>query len=158
LEIKTPSQMICYLNNEDATLETVTQDGYIKTGDLCVQDSENSFTFLSRIGDVLRLGGYLTDPTEIENCLGNMDGVEQAQVVGVQTAKGQRSFGFVVLNEGSKLTEPDLISYCRENLAGYKVPVTVQCLTAFPTTQSANGVKIQRAKLREDAQARIDAS
>jgi len=157
LEIKTPSQMFEYLDNELATLKTVTKDGYIKTGDLCVQEDETSFTFLSRMGDVLRLGGYLTDPAEIENCLAAMTGVSQAQVVGVQTAKGQRSYAFVVLENDQKPNEQGMLSYCRENLAGYKVPVAIECLSSFPTTQSANGVKIQRGKLREDAQKQIEA-
>jgi len=157
LQIKTSSQMVGYLNNEEATSKTITKDGYIKTGDLCVQHDDRNFTFLSRMGDVLRLGGYLTDPTEIETCLGEMDGVMQAQVVGVQTSKGARAYGYVVLSETGAVTENQMLKYCRDNLAGYKVPARIEFLTEFPTTQSANGVKIQRAKLREDAQSSIDA-
>ncbi|MEH6475180.1 MAG: hypothetical protein V7727_05795, partial [Sneathiella sp.] len=60
------------------------------------------------------------------------------------------------LENDQKPTEQEMISYCREHLAGYKVPVAIECLSSFPTTQSANGVKIQRGKLRDDAQARVD--
>jgi len=152
LEIRTPSQMICYLDNEEATAKTITRDGFVKTGDLCVMEDERSFTFLARMGDVLRLGGFLTDPVEIEDCLAAHETVDQAQVVAATTASGSRAVAFVILNDGETPAEGDLIAHCKSQLASFKVPVLVEAVTRFPTTESANGVKVQRAKLRQMAE------
>ncbi len=151
LEISCPSQMKEYLDNPEATQKTITDDGYIKTGDLAVQLSENSFTFMSRIGDTLRLGGYLTDPVEIEECLRSHSSVQNAQVVGVDTNTGTKAFAFIILENNCNLDKDELSRYCKAHLAGYKIPIEFCALTEFPVTQSANGVKIQRAKLREMA-------
>lgn len=151
LEISCPSQMTEYLDYPQATKETITGDGYIKTGDLAIQLNERRFNFLARMGDTLRLGGYLTDPVEIENCLANYTGVEKAQVVGVDTAAGTKAFAFIVPKIGVQLSEEGLTAFCKQNLAGYKIPVSYRFITDFPVTQSANGVKIQRSKLREEA-------
>lgn len=152
LEIKTPSQMVCYLDNEEATAKTITKDGFVKTGDLCVMLTERSFTFLARMGDVLRLGGFLTDPVEIENCLAGHPAVAEAQVVAATTPKGSRAAAFVILKPDARLDEAAVIQHCKAQLAGFKVPALVEAVDAFPTTESANGVKVQRAKLRQMAE------
>ncbi len=151
IEIKTLSQMTEYFLNPEATQQTITDDGFIKTGDLGFQEDDRSFVFLSRMGDVLRLGGYLTDPAEIENCLQERAEIHQAQVVGVETKKGTRAFAFVTGDVSFHFNEEDLIRHCTEKLAKYKVPVAVYALDRFPMTESANGIKIQRSKLRKDA-------
>lgn len=148
IEIKTVSQMKEYFLNPEATKKTLTEDGFIKTGDLGFLDGEGRFVFLSRMGDVLRLGGYLTDPVEIENAIQGADSVEKAQVVGVETDRGVKAFAFVI---GSS-RPADILIHCRQTLAGYKIPVHVEVVDAFPMTESANGLKIQRAKLRQTAQ------
>ncbi len=157
LEINTPSQMACYLDNEEATTKTITPDGFVKTGDLCVMEDDRSFVFLARMGDVLRLGGFLTDPVEIEDCLGCFPSIHQAQVVAATTDTGSRAVAFVILNAGEVLDEAAVIQHCKDQLAGFKVPVIVEAVTAFPTTESANGIKVQRAKLRQMAEALVSA-
>ncbi|WP_169569110.1 AMP-binding protein [Sneathiella limimaris] len=152
LEIRCPSQMAGYLGNPEATKKTITSDGFIRTGDLAIQTDDRHFTFLSRMGDVLRLGGYLTDPVEIESCLKDHPSVEKAQVVGVESDKGARAFAFVILKQGALWQEEEVSAFCKSRLAGYKVPAGFEVLEAFPTTLSANGEKVQRSKLREQAQ------
>ncbi|MCX7365604.1 MAG: AMP-binding protein, partial [Alphaproteobacteria bacterium] len=66
LECAGPSLMVGYYGNEKATTETITADGYVRTGDLAQLEADGSFTFLSRMGDVLRLSGFLVNPLEIE--------------------------------------------------------------------------------------------
>ncbi len=152
IEIRTISQMSEYFLNEDATKKSITKDGYVKTGDLGYQEGDRGFVFLSRMGDVLRLGGYLTDPVEIEACLQELEEVHQAQVVGVETAKGVRAFAFVTGPDETAFDEASMIGHCKNSLAGYKVPVAIMCLDGFPMTESANGLKIQRSRLRQDAE------
>lgn len=151
IEIKAPSQMKEYFGNPEATQKTLTKDGFIRTGDLGIQEEERHFIFVARMGDVLRLGGYLTDPVEIESCLQEFPGISKAQVVGVDTDKGTKSFAFITLKKNENPTSEQLINFCKSNLAGYKVPVHIAFVEDFPMTESANGLKIQRSKLRENA-------
>ena len=137
-----------YFLNPEATAKTLTEDGFIKTGDLGFLDGEGRFVFLSRMGDVLRLGGYLTDPVEIENAIQDVVGVEKAQVVGVETDRGAKAFAFVI----GSAAPADILIHCQQTLAGYKLPIHMEMVDTFPMTESANGLKIQRAKLRQMAQ------
>jgi fatty-acyl-CoA synthase len=149
LEIKTISQMKEYLDNPEATSKAHTEDGFIKTGDLAIMEDERSFIFLSRMGDVLRLGGFLTDPVEIETVLSEHPAIEQAQVVGATGGSSSLAIGFVVVKYTVDVANLKL--HAKSHLAGFKVPSHIEILDAFPTTQSANGVKIQRAVLRDMA-------
>ncbi len=151
IEIKAPSQMKEYFGNQEATRKALTNDGFIRTGDLGVQEEERHFIFITRMGDVLRLGGYLTDPVEIESCLQEYPGISKAQVVGVDTTKGTKSFAFVTRKDDHEVTSDQLIKFCKSKLAGYKLPVHIAFVEDFPMTESANGLKIQRSKLRENA-------
>lgn len=152
IEIKAPSQMKEYFGNSEATNKSLTEDGFIRTGDLGFQEEEGHFIFVARMGDVLRLGGYLTDPVEIESCLQGYPGISKAQVVGVDTDIGTKSFAFVTVQDRYPATSDQLINFCKSRLAGYKVPVHVAFVEDFPMTESANGLKIQRSKLRENAE------
>ena len=106
------------------------------------------------MGDVLRLAGFLCSPQEIEAVLESHPAVSGAQVVGITLAQTPVAIGFVTLRESASFDEQALREWCKSRLAGYKLPQRVFSLEAFPTTASANGTKIQRAKLRELAQQR----
>jgi fatty-acyl-CoA synthase len=158
LEISGPSLMKEYYLNPEATAEEFTDDGYLRTGDLAEMTADGRFLYLQRMGDVLRLGGFLTSPAEIENQLIDHDSVADSQVVGVTTADGSvRAVGFVILHDGADFHEDILRQHCLENLARFKAPVRIFPLDEFPTTQSANGTKIQRAALRRMAEERVNA-
>ncbi|HUN52988.1 MAG TPA: AMP-binding protein [Candidatus Sulfotelmatobacter sp.] len=157
LELRGPSLMAGYFENPEATAAAFAEDGFFRTGDLGYLRAGGGFVFQTRMGDVLRLGGFLVSPAEIEARLQSHPSVEVAQVVGVQTAGGPRAVAFVTAAAGAAIDEEALRAYCRHGLAGYKVPVRVVRLDAFPTTPSANGSKIQRARLRAMAQA-LDAA
>jgi fatty-acyl-CoA synthase len=85
LEFKVPSRMVGYYGNDDATGEATTADGWFKSGDLGHTTSERDFVFLTRLGDALRLSGFLVSPAEIEDILLEHPQVIAAQVVGVDT-------------------------------------------------------------------------
>ena len=153
LEITGPSRMLEYFGNPQATNETLTDDGFVRTGDLAVLEQGGGFEFLSRMGDVLRLGGYLVSPPEIEEELQAHPSVASAQVVSAPASEGERAVAFVILQPESAIRPDDLQAHCTRRLAHYKVPARIVVLEEFPVTVSANGVKIQRAKLRELAAA-----
>lgn len=151
LEVAGPSVMAGYDNNPEATADTISADGFVKTGDLGYLTGPRSFVFLSRMGDVLRLGGFLVAPAEIEAHIQNLPGVAGCQVVGAESETGMRAVAFVVQEPGAGLSPEDILAHCRGQLARYKVPAIAVFVDDFPTTKSANGTKIQRAKLREMA-------
>ncbi|SKA36628.1 fatty-acyl-CoA synthase [Enhydrobacter aerosaccus] len=152
LECAGPSLMVSYWGNEDATATAMTPDGYVRTGDLAALDGHGGFTFLSRMGDVLRLSGFLVNPLEIETHIQKLAGIEGCQTIAVARPDGVRAVSFVTLAPGQAFDESAVIDHCRHGLANYKVPLRVFTIDAFPTTPSANGFKIQRTKLRERAE------
>ncbi|MEI7873097.1 MAG: AMP-binding protein [Alphaproteobacteria bacterium] len=155
LECAGPSLMVGYYGNDAATAETVTADGYVRTGDLAELDGDGGFTFLSRMGDVLRLSGFLVNPLEIETHIQKVPGISACQTIAVPRPEGVRAAAFVILEPGAELDEAAVIAHCRQGLANYKVPVRVFAVTEFPVTPSPNGPKIQRARLRDMATARL---
>jgi fatty-acyl-CoA synthase len=109
--------------------------------------------FLARLGDAFRLAGFLVSPAEIEDVLQAHPSVAAAQVVGVDTPGGPKAFAFVIVEPGATFDEAALIEHCAARIARFKVPLRVQPIYAFPVTPGANATKIQKAKLRELAQA-----
>ena len=157
IEIDAPSRFLGYFRNPPATAEATTPDGFFRTGDIGRLRADGSFVYETRAGDAMRLGGFLVGPGEIEDELKACAGVADAQVVAIDLKGQARCAAFVIPLEGAKPEEEALIAHVREKLAGYKVPARVFFIPAFPVTDSANGVKIQRAKLREMAMERIAA-
>ncbi|MGE3771741.1 MAG: acyl-CoA synthetase, partial [Gammaproteobacteria bacterium] len=127
-------------------------DGWVRTCDLGYLDGPRRVCYVTRIGDVLRLGGFLTSPQEIEAVLEEHPAVQGAQVVGANFGREPAAVAFVVPTAGTGVDENGLREWCRTRLAGYKLPRRFVGVTEFPTTASANGTKIQRAKLRAMAQ------
>ena len=152
LECAGPSLMVGYWGNDKATAETLTADGYVRTGDLVELDGKGGFTFLSRMGDVLRLSGFLVNPLEIETHIQKIAGIEGCQTIAIAQPDGVRAVAFVTLMPDATLDEAAVIAHCRQGLANYKVPLRVFAIDDFPKTPSPNGFKIQRNKLREMAE------
>ena len=157
LEITGPSQMAGYWGDPAASAAALTDDGYVKTGDLARMEPGGGFEFLARIGDVLRLGGFLVSPAEIEDAVQAHPSVDGAQVVELATPAGNRAIAFVTLEPGAAFDEAALAAHAAARLAKFKLPARFIALDAFPTTESANGVKIQRAKLRRMARQALGA-
>lgn len=156
LELAGPSRMVAYLDDPAATAAALTEDGYVRTGDLAEIEADGGFRFLSRMGDVLRLGGFLVAPAEIEAEIQTVPGIAAAQVVEVEVEGRPRAFAFVTCAPGVVVSEDAVLGHCAARLAKYKAPVGVVTLDAFPVTQSANGAKIQRTRLRAMAQAHVE--
>lgn len=155
IEISAPSRFLGYFNNPDATRDAITADGFFRTGDIG-RLRDGAFVYETRAGDAMRLGGFLVAPGEIEDELKSCVGVADAQVVAVDL-KGQARCVAFVIPAGTSPQQEVLTARLRERLAGYKVPARIYVVDAFPVTDSANGVKIQRARLRAMAMERIAA-
>jgi fatty-acyl-CoA synthase len=153
IELRGPSLMLRYDGDAEATAKAFTEDGWFRTGDLGRMDPWGGFAFETRMGDVLRLGGFLVNPLEIEAELQGDPNVDGAQVVAVAEASGTRAVAFVTLKAGGIFDEAALTARCKAALAGFKVPVRIFRLGGFPTTTGPNGTKVQRHRLREMAEA-----
>ncbi|CAN1554163.1 CaiC Acyl-CoA synthetases (AMP-forming)/AMP-acid ligases II [Burkholderiaceae bacterium] len=152
LEIKAPTLFKGYFNNPEATAQAFTEDGYFKTGDLGYLRGDGSFVYQSRMGDTMRLGGFLVDPAEIEDVLAAQPDIESAQVVGVEINGQPRAVAFAIAK--NKQCPPDTSATLKgvaKTLAAFKIPAHLWFVDEFPTTASANGQKFQRVKLREMA-------
>lgn len=155
IEIRAPTNFTGYFRNPGATAKAVDAEGFFRTGDMGHLRGDGSFVYTARMGDAVRLSGYLTDPAEIEEVLRAAPGVAEAQVVAVEAFGQLRPVAFVLARPGGVADPAAVIAHARARLAAYKVPLRLWVLDRFPVTNSANGEKIQRARLREMAAARI---
>lgn len=154
LEFFAPSsRMAGYHGNPGATGDAFSADGYYRSGDLGYALADGRFVYLARIGDALRLGGFLVSPAEIEAVVHEAPGIAACQVVGVPQAAGLVPVAFVVLHHSAALDEAAVIAHVASRRARYKIPVRVFPIDAFPVTPGANATKIQKSKLREMAEA-----
>lgn len=150
IEIQSPASFIGYLDNEEATRAAFTDDGFFRTGDLGYTRGDGSFVYQTRMGDTLRLGGFLVDPTEIESALTEEPGIQGAQVIGIELDRQPRVAAFVIADETTDLQA--VAQALRGRLASFKVPARIWPVREFPNTASANGTKVQRVRLRQMAQ------
>lgn len=151
VQIYSPYVMTGYLNDPEKTAAAFTSDGYLRTGDLGQQDGPNSFTFLTRMNDTLRIGGYLVAPEEIEEVIKSDTSVRQCLVVAANTSKGARPVAFVQIHAGKSLNSDDLTALCRAQLAAYKIPVLIIALEQIPVIEGPNGDKVKKDVLRNIA-------
>ncbi|MDD7967312.1 AMP-binding protein [Actinomycetospora lemnae] len=147
LQFRGPNVVDAYLGAE--VPDAWTADGWFRSGDLGVLVDEGAFVYVCRRGDALRLRGFLVDPAEIERRLAAHPDVATAKVVGVPDVDGAtRAVGFVVGTAGAAPSGDDLVAWCNEALAAFKVPAAVHVVDAMPTTSGTNGTKIKAAELR----------
>ena len=132
----------------DAESWKLEADGWFHTGDLGYLDADGDLWVVQRRTDLIVTGGENVYPAEVERVLLAHPDVREACVVGVEDAEwGQRVAAAVVLREDAELTEEALVAFCRERLAGYKVPRILRFVDALPQTASG---KAARAAVRED--------
>lgn len=156
IEIKAPSLMKQYIDNDQATAEVIDAEGYFRTGDLGHTINEQAFIFHARSGDFLRIGGFLVNPEEIQTYIESLTGVQSCQVVGAVKKDKTVPVAFVIAKPGHSLQESQIMAACRSELAGFKVPALVHLVEAFPIVESANSNKIQRGELQKTAQRLIE--
>ena len=151
IQIRSPNMMIEYLDDPKRTGEAFMADGYLRTGDLGIGQPDGGFTFLTRMGDILRVGGYLVSPVEIEEVVKKEPGVAACQVVELASQKGARPVAFLVPEPGASIDADAIIARCRRELAVYKGPVHLFEIPELPVTDGPNGTKVKRNVLREMA-------
>ncbi len=157
LELFAPSsRMAGYFGDPEATRAAFSADGWYRSGDLGHTLADGRFVFQARLGDSLRLAGFLVSPAEIEAVVQEAPGIAACQVVGVQREGAPAAVAFVILEPGASLNERSVIGHVGARLARHKVPARVFPIDAFPVTPGANATKIQKGRLREMAEALLN--
>lgn len=133
-----------YLDDPDATAEAIDADGWLHTGDIGVMDDDGNLRITDRKKDMFIVGGFNAYPAEIENVISEHPAVSQVAVVGVPDRRmGEVGCAFVVLRPGKQLTPDELIAWCRDNMANYKVPRRVEIVDALPVNAAGKVVKYE---------------
>ncbi|HAR97918.1 MAG TPA: long-chain fatty acid--CoA ligase [Syntrophus sp. (in: bacteria)] len=144
--IKGPQVTRGYYNDPEATASI--RDGWLATGDIGYLDDEGYLFIVDRKKDVIIAGGYNIYPREVDEILYEHPKVQAACVVGIPDAyRGETVKAFVVLKAGQTATEAEIVAFCREKLAAYKVPKSVEFRTELPQTSVG---KILRRGLRDE--------
>jgi acyl-CoA synthetase (AMP-forming)/AMP-acid ligase II len=145
--------MAGYWDNPEASAEAL-EGGWFHTGDGGVLDDEGHLTISDRKKDVIITGGENVSSIEVEDALFSHPAVAEAAVIGVPHDKwGETIKALVVRAEGAQVTEAELIAHCKDRLAGYKAPTSVEFRDAIPRTATG---KVQKFKLREPYWADLD--
>lgn len=140
-----------YLGDTDGAIRAraFTTDGWFHSGDLGTVRADGSFDYQGRMGDSIRLKGFLVEPAEIEVRLAEHPGVARTKVVGITVDGETRAVAFVEPVSGADLDPVELRAWCAAVLAKFKVPETVHVIPEMPTTVGTNGSKIRAVALRE---------
>ncbi|GAV25492.1 long-chain fatty acid--CoA ligase [Carboxydothermus islandicus] len=148
IAVKGPQVMKGYWNRPEET-KLVLKDGWLLTGDLGRMDEDGYLYIVDRKKDLIISGGYNIYPREVEEVLYEHPKVKEAVVIGVPDEyRGEVVKAFIVLKENETATPEEIIKYCQEKLAKYKVPKYVEFRTELPKTTVG---KVLRRALREEA-------
>ncbi|MCZ6527028.1 MAG: class I adenylate-forming enzyme family protein [Gammaproteobacteria bacterium] len=135
-----------YYKSPDKTAEALDEDGWFHSGDICSINEDGQLLFHGRLKDMLKVGGENVAAVEIETCLQQHPAVKLAQVVGVPDARLQEvAAAYIELNPGEETTEQALIDFCKDKIAGFKVPRYVRFIDEWPMSST----KIQKFKLQQ---------
>lgn len=130
-----------YYRRPDDTA-SVMRDGWFRTGDIARRDEDGYYYIVDRVKDLIIRGGFNVYPREIEEVLITHPAVSMAAVVGVPHAThGEDVKAFVIPVPGSELTEEELIAWCRERMAAYKYPRSVEFRDSLPLTSTGKILK-----------------
>jgi len=147
LLLKGPSVMLGYWENPEETANQLV-DGWLHTGDVVVQDEDGFLFIVDRKKDMIIAGGFNIYPREVDEVLYRHPKVKEAVTIGVPDAyRGETVKAFVVPLEGQEVTVEEIIAFCKEKMAPYKVPREIEFRQSLP--QSAAG-KILRKVLRDE--------
>ncbi|MCH8977747.1 MAG: long-chain fatty acid--CoA ligase [Armatimonadetes bacterium] len=147
LLLKGPQVMKGYWKQPGETAETI-KDGWLYTGDIATIDEDGYFFIVGRKKEVIIAGGFNIYPDEVDDVLTSHPAVLESGTIGVPDEKrGETVKSFVVLAAGRSATAEELVAYCRQELAAYKIPRQIEFRDSLPKSAA---LKILRRELRDE--------
>ena len=147
--------MLGYWNHPEETAATI-RDGWLYTGDIAYQDEDGYFFVVDRKKDMAIIGGYNVFPSEIDEVLYEYPKIKEAVALSVpHSARGETLKAFIVPKDGETITVSELVAFCREKLASYKVPKFFEFREELPKSMVG---KILRRALREEEEEKLKAN
>ncbi len=147
VQIRGPHVFKGYWQMAEKTADSFSADGWLRTGDLGLREADGYFTLKGRSKDLIISGGLNIYPPEVELVLADHPAVLTSAVIGcLDDEWGEKVTAVVILRDGKTATETEIIAYCRQHLASYKIPRRIVFATELP--RNALG-KVQKAKLRQ---------
>ena len=140
------SIMLEYVDNEKATRETLSEDGWLRMGDKGYYDEDGWFFFVDRKSNMIKRSGENISTTEIEGVLEEHPSIKEAAVIGVpDEIRDEAVKAFILPEPGMQITEAEVVEYCEKNMAAFKVPTIIEFVDDFPRTCS---MKIEKKLLK----------
>ena len=147
IQVRGATPLPGYWNDEAATDKAMTADGFYRTGDVGVIDTDGYLTIVDRLKDMIITGGENVYPAEVETVLARHPGVADVAVIGIPDATwGEAVHAVVTPVPGGQPPDAELIGWCRDRLAHFKCPRSVEFAAQLP--RNATG-KILKSVLRE---------
>ena len=148
IALRGPSVAKGYWNLPEATREVFLPDGWFLTGDIGYQDSEGILCITDRKKDMIIMSGWKVYPTEVENVIVQHPDVLDVAVFGVpDERKGELPVAAIVFRPDSATTDEEIAGFCKDRLAGYKIP---RKIIRVPNLPRVSGWKLLRRTLREE--------
>ena len=142
--MKGPNVFPGYWQDDDATRSALTDDGWLRTGDVAVVDDAGFLSLVDRAKDVVIVSGFNVFPAEVEDVLGRHPAVAAAAVVGVpHPHSGEAVRALIVAEPGAHVDADELIDFAGQHLARYKCPSSVSFVDELP--QTVTGKVLRRA-------------
>jgi fatty-acyl-CoA synthase len=139
--------MLGYYRMPEKTAEVIDQDGWLYSGDLATTDKDGYVRIVGRKKDMIITGGFNVYPAEIEEYLFTHPKVQNVSVVGAEDdVMGEVAVAYIIPREGVTIDPQEIVDFCANEIANFKVPRYVAIVDQFPMTQSG---KVQKFRLRE---------
>jgi len=144
--IRGPQVMLGYWNRPEETAETITADGWFKSGDYVNVDSDGYIRIVDRKKDMILVSGFNVFPNEVEDWVNGHPGVLESAAIGVPNERTGEAVKLFVVRQNQLLTSEELIGHCKKGLTAYKLPRAVVFVEDLP---KSNIGKIIRRELRD---------
>jgi long-chain acyl-CoA synthetase len=154
LVVRGPQVMAGYWQRPEETAKVITDDGWLRTGDIAMMTEDGFFKIVDRKKDMILVSGFNVFPNEIEDVIAHHPKVLEVAVIGVPDAKSTEAVKVFIVKSDPSLTEQEIRDFCKEELTGYKRPKHIEFREELPKT---NVGKILRRELRDEELKKIEA-
>lgn len=144
--IRGPQVMLGYWNRPEATKESITEDGWFKSGDYIELDPDGYIRIVDRKKDMILVSGFNVFPNEIEDWVNTHSGVLESAAIGIANEKSGEAVKLFVVKSDDSLTSEDVLAHCKKGLTSYKLPKEIVFVPDLP---KSNIGKIIRRELRD---------